>query len=226
MPRPQRRPAWPPARAAARSRRRAAHHIGLDALVAGDRQAAALAAVGAQFVRADQVERRLGLVGEPQNGRQRTVLRQSPQRLGAFRERRQSPALVDPDGGCGADLERDCRYHPECPLGAQEQLAPVRTRRRLRRASQLERPPRRRHPQPDDARVEAAVAGGRLPARARGGEPPTVANSNDCGWWPIVKPRSASSASASGPRSPGSSVATLEQSSSSSSRFKRRSSSG
>ena len=47
------------------------------------------------------------------------------------------------------------------------------------------------------------------------------AYSNDCGKWPSIRPCSASSASASGPRRPGSRVAVIETGSTSSSRFIR-----
>ena len=191
------------------------------ALVAGDHQAAARG-LAADLAGVGEVDRGLGLVGEPQHGRQQPGLGQGAHRGRTVDERRPAPALVDLHLGQRAHPHGHRGDHAEGALGAQEQLAQVRTGGVGRRAAEV------------DPAARGGDASGRRPARRSG------RSRRWTGRWTGSRrsrrsrrtrrtagsgrgsaPRAASSASASGPRRPGSRVAVIDTWSTASSRFIR-----
>ena len=142
----------------------------LGALVAGHHQAATgrlrlllatdLGGIG-------EVDRRLGLVGETQHGREHTRLRERAHRGGAAVEGVPAPGLVDLHDGHRADAHRDGGDHAEGALGAHHHLAKVGAGSVGRGVAQHELALRGRDPEADHQRVEPAVARGRL-ARGAG----------------------------------------------------------
>ena len=85
-------------------------------------------------------------------------------------ERRPAPALVDLDLRQRAHPDGHRGDHPEGALGAEDQLAQVGPGRVGRCAAEVEPAARGGDGEPDDQRVEAAVAGAGLAARAGRGE--------------------------------------------------------
>ena len=137
-------------------------------LVAGDHQAALAGPADRRGV--GEVDRRLRLVGEPDDGGQQAALGEGAHRVGAGVERRPPPPFVRRLGGRTSHAHRDRRDDAEGALGAQQQLAQVGAGGVGRRRAERERPGRGGGGERDDHRVEAAVAGAGLPARPGGRE--------------------------------------------------------
>ena len=114
------------------------------------------------------------------------------------------PASARPPGERRGPQD-DVRQEPETPLGAEDELAQVRSggRRRVRR--HLQRPGRRleRAARRSSCSIRPTPRLRRPEPRAAT-QPPTVASSQDCGSWPMVRPRGRPAAVArSGPVDPG-----------------------
>jgi len=116
-------------RQAGRGRQLSRRHLVLCALEAHDRQATArrLGRLGrrVELGGLGEPDRRLGLVGEPHDGRGRPVLDQPAQRVGAGGERRQPPTLVQAAPGRRPNRGSDLRDHPQRAFGAEHQLAQI-----------------------------------------------------------------------------------------------------
>ena len=138
-------------------------------LVAGDHQAARVR-VAPDRGRVGQVDRGLGLVGEPEHGRKQPRLGQGAHRGGTVGERRPAPALVDLHRRQRPHPDGDRGDHPESALGAEQQLAQVGAGRAGGRAAEIQAAARGGHRQGDDQGVEPAEAGARLPAGPGGRE--------------------------------------------------------
>ena len=90
-----------------------------------------------------EVDRRLGLVRQPQHGRQQAGLRQGAHRVGAGVEGRPPPALVRRHGGRAPHAHRDGGDDAEGALRAQQQLTQVGPGGVGRRGAEAQRPGRR-----------------------------------------------------------------------------------
>ena len=129
-----------------------------------------LAPVDADLVRPGQVDRRLGLVGEPDHGGQQAGLGQRPHRGGAVGEGRPAPPVVHLDLGQPAHPDGDRGDHAERALRSEDELAEVGAGRVRRGRPEVESAAGRGDGEADDERVETAVAGARLAAGPGGGE--------------------------------------------------------
>ncbi len=148
--------------------RRASTSLG-RAFVAGDHQAPRVLGA-ADRRRVGQVDRGLGLVGEPDDRGQQARLGEGAHRFGAGVEARPPPALVRRHGGRPTHAHGHRGDDAEGSFRAEQQLAQVGAGGVGGRRAEVERTRGGRSGEPDDHRVEAAVAGARLAAGAGGRE--------------------------------------------------------
>ena len=104
-----------------------------------------------------QVDRRLGLVGQPRQVRRRMLLLHGPERLDPVAKGRERPALEARNGGTRADRERRVGDHAEHAFGAGHQLAQLRPGRVARPRRQVQAAPWRHEVHPAHELVHPPV---------------------------------------------------------------------